>query len=64
MSRAPLPRADVRDAIPGESSHPAAYTGRIRHAMLTEPNHVHRAEQLQADYHLRLDEPDDPRNES
>jgi hypothetical protein len=46
----PLPRADVKNAIPEESRHPGSLTARIRRALLTGPEHLFYAEQRQAEY--------------
>ena len=68
MSR-PRPRPlfsaapQVFKPAPGESDHPQSFTGRLRRFLTTDGEALFRAEQLQAEYHRKLEETEtQPRN--
>jgi hypothetical protein len=45
-----LPRADVREPMPEESTHPGSFTARLRRLPLTDGEALFRAESRQREY--------------
>lgn len=56
FSAQPLPRAQVREAIPEESQHPQSFTARLRRFLLTNPQPLFYAEQLQREHQRKVAE--------
>ncbi len=56
FSAQPLPRAQVREAIPEESQHPGSFTARLRHWLLNDATPLFQAEQLQREHQHKVAE--------